>query len=272
MPRPRQYEAQKLEAYSIYTQRKAAGKDVSAVAIQVDLEEKHQEGTASYRVIANWVKEFKNSDERQALLDSPFEWHLMDQYGLPWEATSCLTEFLFMVEKWRVIDGAQKAVSPRLIIAPPFTVREAIWFWRLHQSAPEIEATTGNWLDVMILASQFVRRDMAADVLRQPRYMADLEALLLYKPYLDFGGQEVRHQAYHSAVDEGVIPTLRAYDIPLRLPRYTPADLPSLAWWPMADISISTGHPELLASQQLKLREAEAEVAKERLGKEKEQS
>jgi len=69
MPRPRKYESHKLEAYEIYMQRKANGEDVSALDIQVDLQGIHPEGTASYRLIANWVKEFKTRDEWQVLLD-----------------------------------------------------------------------------------------------------------------------------------------------------------------------------------------------------------
>ena len=88
MSRPRKYNTHKVEAYDLYTQQKADGGDVSALDIQVLLEEAHPEGTASYRLVANWVKEFKNRGEWQTLLDSPFQWHRLEEYRLPWEASA----------------------------------------------------------------------------------------------------------------------------------------------------------------------------------------
>src|SRR5918996_2880608 len=125
MPRPRKYSNHKLEAYGLYQERKAKGEDVSALDIQVDLEELHPEGTASYRLIADWVREFKQQNAWQALLDSPFEWHRMEEYGLPWE---CGSYVLNLYEKsCRRYDLDRKEEYE----VPP-TARQVRWWWRVH--------------------------------------------------------------------------------------------------------------------------------------------
>lgn len=252
MPRPRKYEVQQLEAYSIYTQRKAAGEDVSAVDIQVDLEVKHPEGTASYRLITNWVKEFNNRDEWQTLLDSPFQWHLMDKYKLPWQAGDYLMDIFYRLEVSRSgMHGMPQRIKGFTVIPQPFSVREASWCWRVHLAGPEIGKDVGLSVDVACLASEFAFRESVRDVLGRPLEVADLEALLVYKPWLDFGREEHRHQGYHKAVGEGVVsPVKSTLDILLGIVGPNITEMP---YEVAVTTHISGEHPELLMSQQHQL-------------------
>jgi hypothetical protein len=280
MSRPRKYEAQKLEAYSIFTQRKAADEDVSAVDVQVDLEEKHPEGTASYRLVANWVKEFNNRDEWQVILDSPFQWHLMDQYKLPWEAGDYLMDIVYKMgvtcsalkgkpvvigldptleaqvgaETAQRIRSSWQSRGTREYTVPllPLSVREANWCWRVHLAAPEIGRDVGLSVDVADLSIEFAFRELVRDMLGRPFEVADLEALLVYKPWLDFKKEEVRHQTYHVAVDQGVAPPVKSsLDIMLGIEWLNIIEeIPLIA----SNTHISVEHPELLMSQQWEIR------------------
>src|SRR5919106_6757074 len=193
MPRPRKYSNHKLEAYGLYQQRKAKGEDVSALDLQVELEELHPEGTASYRLIADWVREFKQQDEWQALLDSPFQWHRIEEYGLPWECGRYVLDLYLKSSRY---GDPERNVN--YVVAP--SVRQVRWWWRIHLAAPEVKG-----MDLILLAQRWVAREMAHDVLNVPLEMADLEALLIYRPWI---GDQSRAD-YLLDVKDGVIPSLR---------------------------------------------------------------
>ena len=263
MARPREYDAHKLDAYQFYVQQKAAGGDDSALNIRVLLEVAHPEGTASYRTIANWVKGFKNEAEWRDLLDSPFQWHLIEEYGLPWEASGYIMDILLKLESWRVDQREWKRDHPDVVTTPYLSVREALWCWRIHLAAPEIGVTVGELGDIYYLARQFSSREVTTEILGKPLNLADLEALLMYKPWLDFGGEEKRHRAYHSAVEQGSIPGLPSDKARAMMPtdmlNATPVkalgDKPAFARRHVPGIvGYSHGdHPELLTSQSLYL-------------------
>ena len=206
MPRPRKYDLQKLEAYSIYTLRKAAGEDVSALDIQVDLEVEHPEGTASYRLITNWVREFKTRDEGQVLLDSPFQWHLCQSYGIPWEAGPFLLEMCYVMQHIDLqTDGnfehtTEDGLTVGLIHLP--LVREVVWWWRIHLAAPELGKDIGTANHIRSIAGEFVSRELLHEILGRPLEVADLEAWLTWKPWLS----KDRDAEYRQAVKRGIIP------------------------------------------------------------------
>ena len=219
MARPREFDDHKVEAYQLYIQLMASGGDVSAQNINIHLDEAHPEGTASYRLITNWVKEFKGQDAWQVLLDSPFQWNLMEKYGLPWEAGKLVMDILFVLEIWRVGQRERAELNRReyprseIIVTPYLSVREALWCWRVHLASPEIGTLVGDRGDIYYLALQFSAREVAADILKKPFDVADLEALLVYKPWVDVGAEERRHRAYHNAVEQGTIPSLPSFEL-----------------------------------------------------------
>jgi hypothetical protein len=257
MPRPQKYRYHQLEAYSLYQGMKARGEDVSALDIQVELEELHPEGTASYRLIADWVRTFKQQDERQALLDSPFQWSRMELCGLPWETSSFIMEMLadvYQGNEWEAISRGKVPTGHFFSAIPTF--REVIWWWRVHQSCPEIATQVGDLFDIRVLGSSFVIREVANEVIALPLETADLEACLALKPWLN----EERHSNYHRKVDLGVVPPLnlelsdRTHPVRKKLlDEVSGQRPPELATWLLLHGPFRGEHPELLSSQRFEM-------------------
>ena len=207
MPKPKTNPEQRIRAYRLWKDGEGQ------TAIRNALEEEFN-NPVSERTVATWIKEFKSLSPEKVDLDAPYEWHRMDRYGLPWEASGYLIKMLYINEMRRSSDRAaairNREVNPTatVIITPQLTFREALWCWRVHLALPDVGTVVGVQDDVWFLAKQFASREIFADVLAEPLYMADLESLLVYKPWLDFHREEVRHQAYHRAVEEGAIPPL----------------------------------------------------------------
>lgn len=182
MPRPKASAQQHRRAYELYN----AGFGPTAILQQ--LYEEYRDDTVSARTIATWIKGYKDLREEVTKLDAPFEWHRLEEYGLPWEASAYLLDMWAHVHQhfdmeWQEFDQ----VPP-----PPPTVRQVRWWWRVHQAVPEIE----NKMDIYWLAESFVGREMYHDIINVPLEMADLEAYLSYKPW----SSEERLSAYRRAV------------------------------------------------------------------------
>ena len=160
----------------------------------------------STRTVSNWLRDFRALDESVAALDSPFEWHRMEEYGLPWEASS------WLLEQWRwVTRGVTELPLP--------TVREVRWWWRIHQAVPEIRTHTKEpqWLtrwhiDTVQMASAFVARELAHELLGEPMVMDDLEALIALRPW----ESEELEKFYRMQLDLRIIPPVRPN--PLKIP------------------------------------------------------
>ncbi len=254
-------------AYDLY--REGAGPK----AIYEAIWERFGDEAVSERTVATWVKGFKSLSPETIALDSPFQWHLMDRYGLPWEAGQYIMDILYLIEEIREVQKARAETIPRngrVRITPHPTARDALWCWRVHLAAPEIATTVGYLSDVYHLARQFAFREIARDVLASPVETADLEALLVYKPWLDFGGEDVRHQAYHKALDEGAVLPLsasrdtvhKAFDVVLNAATEENIDVALDTYMPVfmaAGPGHFVDHPELLESQQTALGQAKFE-------------
>jgi hypothetical protein len=115
------------------------------------------------------------------LLDSIFEWHYMEEYGLPLEAG----QFLVDMQTW----CTESAGGPII-----FTVRAAKWCWRIHLTAPELAPT-----DLWLLAQKYIRRELNTEILGQPLDMRDLDEYLGYRPWTS----EEHRNRYKKAVQEG---------------------------------------------------------------------
>ena len=148
-----------------------------------------------------------------SLLDAPFEWHSMPDYGLPWEAGS------FLLEMWHhVVSGDLAALVPvrrRLEVdpnrsaslgsddgsVPSPTVRQARWWWSVHLALPELNRPK-NLVDVLAFAQPFVVKEMLHDLLGEPLDLSALEAHLAFKPW----ASPERLSAYVTAYESGSIP------------------------------------------------------------------
>ena len=182
----------------------------------------------SERTIAKWVKAFKGLTPNEVDFDSHFHWNSMEQHGIPWEAGNYLNNMLYVIHSL----NHSETIAETLHMSMPYfgrdlqlSFRYAKWCWRVHLAAPEIGETVGTLSDVFFIAIQFGDREIFTEILEQPIETEDLEALLVYKPWLDVGGTEERHSAYHRALEKGTIPSI-----------YT-------------TFHESNGHPELLESQ-----------------------
>ena len=258
MPRPKKDPTIRITAYELF--REGKGPTPICEALRATF----GEDAVSERTVATWVKGFKELNQPVIDLDSPFQWSQMDQYGLPWEASAYIMDIRYDFEKFReALRRVQESNrQDERVIDRHLTAREAIWCWRVHQAAPEIGAAVGCLTDVRHLAIQFAFRELARDVLAEPLDIAGLEATLVYKPWLNVE----RHLAYHSAVDEGVIPPLpRHHDAMRKALRVSRGPAKTLAEAearrkPGVDATVSEiifspypdEHRELLESQQSK--------------------
>ncbi len=242
MPRPRKFGDQKLKALRFFVERKNAGEDVSALDVKGYLEVEHPEGTASYRLVANWVKEFKGRDDWQTLLDSPYSWSKTTDYGLPWEAGAYLLEMWAFQQEEGVFSTEIEGVH----VSPPLpTGRQMIWVLRVHLAVPDV-----SMLDVWLLAQYFVTRELAHEVDGAPIDVEDLEALLAYAPWEGWPDDKKRLERYRSAAAEGRIPQLKPiYPKKLAGPFTGDAFRESF----MAHGFINSEFPELLYSQNIEL-------------------
>lgn len=114
------------------------------------------------------------------LLRSAFEWHQMEEYRLPWEAS----QFLLEMQTW-----CEETYSNH-----SFTVHEAQWCWRVHLAAPDFD-TQKTWM----MAQRFIRREVGAMLWGEPLDMKELETYLRYGSWRS----EEHHDRYHKAVQEG---------------------------------------------------------------------
>ncbi len=258
MPRPKANPAQHLCAYRLWREGKGQ------TAIYKELDKQFGDEAVSERTVGTWIKRYKSLDPETVDLDAPFEWHQLDKYGLPWEAGAYMVELLYLIETSRALNRDEEdEPNPRTSVTPLLSVREALWCWRVHRASPEIGEAVGNLADVLDLGRLFAGREELANVLGEPLYMEDLEALLVYKPWLDFAGEEVRHQAYHQAVGDGAIPALHSGRVAmvkkfvaLRSAANLKDGSPILSETgkvALATLSFSKEHPELLTSQQLEI-------------------
>ena len=167
MPRPRASSEQQLKAYKLYIG------GVGPTAIWEALIEKFDDAV-SQRTVSTWVRGFRDGTkarEEQGLtdLDVPFEWHRLEEYGLPWEASGYLIEmWAWYKEFWTSVATTLNRPEP-----PPPTVRQARWWWRVHLAVPEMEVQ----MNVYCWAEAFGRRELLHGVLGLPLYVNDLERL-----------------------------------------------------------------------------------------------
>ena len=141
--------------------------------------------------VAKYTKEYDALPDSLKDLDKPFEYHLMETYGLPWEAGS------YLLDMWVWVRESGPFPAMRFAVPPP-SVRQAQWWWRVHLACPEI----GRGL-VWGIAQSFVARELIHERLGEPLLVADIEAYLAYKPWLS-----EQREVYAQALQAGRVPHL----------------------------------------------------------------
>jgi hypothetical protein len=187
MARPKKSPSQQIRAYDLHK----GGFSPEAILGQLEQE---FDKPVSLRTVERWTQGFKRLPAGVSDSDAPFQWHLLEKYGLPWEASE------YLLEMWAYF-LVRSLYNPKA--EPPPTVRQVHWWWRVRQAAPDIDSQ-----DVWWIAQEFVVREIAHQVLAQPLEMADVEVWLALKPW---SGEDQR-SIYLSNVKIGLIPPLRAVE------------------------------------------------------------
>jgi hypothetical protein len=134
------------------------------------------DGRVSRGTVAKYTKQFDSFPDVVKERYRPFEWHLTGEYGLPWCSSAYLLDMWVQIqEDWA---DETRVLPPRVPRLPP-TVRQVLWWWRVHLAVPDVV----NAFDIYVWAEHFVRREMFSEVLGTPSDMADLEAYLAFRPW-----------------------------------------------------------------------------------------
>ena len=168
------------------------------------------------RLVKDMRTRVANAPSPVKLLDQPFEWHRLEEHGLPWESGAYLLAMWAFTQDHSYFPEIPKHVVWQI---PKESFRQAKWWWRVHLAAPDL-----CLLDVYWLANTFALREQAHDVLGIPFNVDDLQAFLAYQPWTTTEAQE----RYREAVADG------------HLPPVSPDD--NMAF----HIAEATGQPELL--------------------------
>jgi hypothetical protein len=204
--------------------------------------------------------------EKHSPKDSPFEWHRMEEWGIPWQASDFILQMLNeeYEKKKGIIESRESALESEWwakyqpgwwpeIHDYTATFRQVIWWWRVHQAAPEIPQHVGELTDIRDLGDSFAVRELVSELLDSPSEAADLEACLALKPWLD----EERHSNYHEMVELGVAPPIKLEFMDMTSPTrrgllsQVRGRIPlELVGRLRSQAMLKPEHPELLSSQQ----------------------
>ena len=149
--------------------------------------------------IQKYSREYDDLDQSKKDLDDPFEWHRLEDYGLPWEAGS------YLLSMWREIQELRAQLNLTHLIIPGRapTVRQARWWWRMHLAVPEME----DKRNVYLWAKEACKQELYRDLLDKPLNLSGFNAYLAYQPWVNAENE----MAYKTAWSEGRIapPTIR---------------------------------------------------------------
>ena len=148
------------------------------------------------RAVKDIVTRYDRLTPKSKTLDQRFEWHRLDEYGLPWEAGS------YLLDMWREIKelGALLHSAHLVTVKHAPTVRQARWWWRVHLAVPEMEVK----LNVYLWAEEICRQELYRDLLEKPMDLAGIDAYLAYQPW----ASPENEAAYTAARREDRIPGL----------------------------------------------------------------
>ena len=172
---------------------RATGRTIDA--IEIAMQETRDAGVVKTEMpgrgsIAKYSKQYDDLPQEKKKLDEFFEWHRLDEYGLPWEASA------YVLELWRyALESGVYPLKDTDVALP--SVRQVRWWLRVHQADPDLDMS-----GVLHLAGAFGMRELYHDLLEMPLELVDLGALLAYKPWRD----DEHRQTYLKAIKEQRIP------------------------------------------------------------------
>jgi hypothetical protein len=148
---------QKAHAYSLYSAHHSQN------SIIEQLKEQFKENAISLRTLSRWISDFKELPECVTTLDEPFRWDKSDIYGISWNNSLKLLELCHYYYE-------SEDKTP--------TARQAVWWWRVSQAAPDLKAN-----QISELGNLYTEREIVSIISGLPPVFDDLNAYITYKPY-----------------------------------------------------------------------------------------
>jgi hypothetical protein len=139
------------------------------------------------RTIERYYQNYWKNNPEPDPMDEPFQWHKLEQYGIPWEASG------YLLTLWHGIWNGDLERLFSTEEAKRITAREVLWWWRVHLTAPDISpAHTLMW------AGRFVNNEIYHLVTdTEPDFEGFYQALA----YRSSEGEE-QAEAHQRAVEE----------------------------------------------------------------------
>jgi hypothetical protein len=177
-----------------------------------DFDDRIPETRALQRLVSDLIEIHGGNPKNVGILDGPFEWNRLEDYGLPWESSS------YILGTWAKLIDSLPYVAEFSKTGEPYTLdpieishedvysrfqlkaRETRWWWRIHQVDPGLDS-----VGVVALARCFSTKEYYRDVVGLPLILSDLEAMLAYRPWTS----NTNSERYLSAVRDGRIPRLQ---------------------------------------------------------------
>ena len=175
MPRNKIYPEQQIRSYKLFS------KGSAQTEIHSKLISEFMNCSVSMRTVGNWISEFKSVSPRLTFLDEVFEWHKCEEYGIPWTASHKLLGICYTCYENQ---------------DEPPSGREALWWWRISQAAPELK--NGQ---IIQIGNDYADREIRSVLLGKIKAeFDDLNTFMVYKPY-----NQHRVREYNRAVVQGEI-------------------------------------------------------------------
>ncbi|MDA1270672.1 MAG: hypothetical protein O3A93_05365 [Chloroflexi bacterium] len=150
--------------------------------------------------IQKYAREYDDIPDEAKLLDEPFTWSRMGEYGLPWEASG------FLLEMSRFIQEFEYRLSDALWHPPPRppSVRQVRWWWRIHQAVPDME----DYTNIYLWAKEYELYELFDHLLGKKINISGLDAYFTYRPW-----SSAEHcERYVEAVCQKRIPGLSKHE------------------------------------------------------------
>lgn len=154
------------------------------------------------RLVDDIRKRISGSPDQMRVLDTLFEYHRLQEYGIDWASG----EFLAEMWPWVLLFEFDYAHVMGLPAPLPPTARVARWWSRLRLARPQASRREINeW------SRKFARGELLSDYLGNSDELSALSAELAFAPWLSetpsLWSDETRAFHYKRAIESGLIPT-----------------------------------------------------------------
>ena len=152
------------------------------------------------RLVQDIKERIAGVPNQDKILDTPFAWHRIDEFGIAWAASE------FLLEMWAYVQLFEFDFAHifHLPLRSPPSGRVARWWCRVREAIPG-----ATKLDIKIWSDALTRGELLKDYLGITEDIDGLSACLAYKPWVD---QEHGFR-YSRAIRHGMIRSLPTWDL-----------------------------------------------------------